>query len=226
MNQLPGIEVVPKAIVFDMDGLLIDSEPMYVNAERTLIERRGDEFSQEVRMRIVGMRATDVAATFYAHFGWQEPLADVQAEFLELLHHAIDSNVVPKPGAETLLGFAREQVIPTAIASSSPLTLIQHVVDTFGWQDYFQAHCSAELEEHGKPAPDVYLSAASSLQKETFQCLALEDSPRGARAAVAAGMTCFAVPDASHASASDFAGITPHIYQSLTSVQTQLEQLA
>ncbi|MBZ0287226.1 MAG: HAD-IA family hydrolase, partial [Anaerolineae bacterium] len=111
-----------------------------------------------------------------------------------------------------------EQAIPTAIASSSPKAIIDAILKAQGWDTLFSVRCSAEDEARGKPAPDVYLRAAERLGINPGDCLALEDSPNGARAAVAAGMTCYAVPDTKHISSHAFDGITPHVFRSLHEV--------
>jgi beta-phosphoglucomutase-like phosphatase (HAD superfamily) len=102
------------------------------------------------------------------------------------------------------------------------MSIIEAVIDSQGWHTLIPQRCSAEGVARGKPAPDVYLLAAQTLKLAPGDCLALEDSVNGARAAVAAGMTCFAVPDPSHVAASAFAGVTPHIFDNLDSVLAHL----
>jgi beta-phosphoglucomutase-like phosphatase (HAD superfamily) len=91
--------------------------------------------------------------------------------------------------------------------------IIEAIVDNAGWGSLFSIRCSADDDASGKPAPDVYLRAARLLDVHPSDCLALEDSPNGARAAVAAGMTCYAVPDLSHTRRSAFDGITRHVFR-------------
>jgi HAD superfamily hydrolase (TIGR01509 family) len=137
---------------------------------------------------------------------------------LELVPHQVQ----PRPGARELVDYVTQHNIPRAIASSSPLEVIDAIVLSQGWGDILQIRCSADHEQHGKPAPDVYLRAAEKLNFPPSDCLALEDSPTGARAAVAAGMVCFAVPDPSHTHVDAFEGITPYVFDSLHAVRAAL----
>ena len=130
----------------------------------------------------------------------------------------IPSVVVPMPGVHELIAHVRQLGLPRALASSSPIAVIDAVVDAMGWSDFFTTRVSGDQVAKGKPEPDVYLEAARLIGVPPERCLALEDSRNGARAAVAAGMTCFAVPDQSHGHPDDFDGITPHRFTSLHEV--------
>jgi HAD superfamily hydrolase (TIGR01509 family) len=211
------------AVVFDMDGLLVDTEPTWVVAETDLIEARGDVFDSAVRERIIGLRLSDSVPVFREHYGWNEPVEDLTAELLRRILGLAARETRPQPGAHDLLAYLYGEGVPLAIASSSPLLLIETVLEAMEWEAYFPVRCTAENEEHGKPAPDVYLRAAEKLGVSPDRCLALEDSTTGARAAVAAGMTCYAVPDPSHtADPAAFDGITPHVFGSLHAVLATL----
>jgi beta-phosphoglucomutase-like phosphatase (HAD superfamily) len=139
---------------------------------------------------------------------------DVTNRMLTLIPHKVHA----QPGAKVLVSYVARHNIPCAIASSSPPNIIDAMVQAQNWEQVFTVRCSAESEAHGKPAPDVYLTAARQLGIDPARCLALEDSPNGARAAVAAGMTCYTVPDPSHSSPAAFAGITPHVFSDLHAV--------
>ncbi len=132
----------------------------------------------------------------------------------------------PMPGAIEMIQYVVEQGIPTAIASSSPGIIIESVVSSQGWDKFIPVRCSAEHLLAGKPEPHVYLEAAKALDIAPMNCLALEDSPIGARAAVAAGMTCYAVPDLSHTRVEAFAGVTEHVFDTLHHVLERLTQVA
>jgi HAD superfamily hydrolase (TIGR01509 family) len=121
-----------------------------------------------------------------------------------------------------MVAYVMEQHIPCAIASSSSRVVIDATLRQQGWDSLFAIRCSAEDELHGKPAPDVYLRAAERLGIAPQECLALEDSLTGAKAAVAAGMVCYAVPDLTHTTAEAFAGVTPYIFGSLLEVLENL----
>ena len=130
----------------------------------------------------------------------------------------IPQHVVAQPGAQEVIDYVMAAGIPHCIASSSSMPIIDATLASQGWDNLFEIRCTAADEPHGKPAPDVYLTAARRLGIDPRDCLALEDSPNGARAAVAAGMTCYAVPDRSHSEPEAFAGITPHVFDSLHQV--------
>lgn len=102
------------------------------------------------------------------------------------------------------------------------MSIIDVTLGSQGWDEVFAVRCSAEDDKRGKPAPDVYLRTAHTLGIEPSACLALEDSPTGARAAVAAGMTCYAVPDPVHTDPDAFKDVTPHIFSDLNAVLERL----
>lgn len=206
----------PTAVVFDMDGLLVDTNPIWREAERGLIESRGHPFSSEVRQQIMGLRMRDIVARFKEIYDLQDPVEQLRQELAQRLSQLVLEGVTPQPGAHELLAYLQQRDIPLALASSSPPTLIDGALETNGWDQVFLHRCSAEDEAHGKPAPDVYLRAAERLGVAPAECLALEDTPTGARAAVAAGMVCYAV--SATQAPSRFAGVTEHHYTTLYEV--------
>jgi mannitol-1-/sugar-/sorbitol-6-/2-deoxyglucose-6-phosphatase len=207
-----------KAIIFDMDGLLVDSESVWFVAEEALIAQRGFNYTAEAREQIVGLRMDEFMVKLRDIYELQEPVDALCDELVDRLMAVIDTEIKPQPGAHELVDYVVRQNIPRAIASSSPIEVIDATLATQGWQDAFTILCTADDEEYGKPAPDVYLTAARQLGIDPVHCLALEDSPNGARAAIAAGMTCYAVPDRSHTKGVAFNGITPYVFDSLHEV--------
>lgn len=212
----------PRAIIFDMDGLLVDSERIWHLAEDEVFSSRGLEYTDELRAGIIGMRMDEFMKKLREHFGLREPLEALTAEVNANMLRLIPSMVKPQPGAPEMIAFAQARAWPLAIASSSPMAIIEATVRSQGWQDVIKLRCSADDVPRGKPAPDVYLQAARLLGVAPEHCLALEDSATGARAAVAAGMTCFAVPDRSHSQAADLAEVTPHVFPDLHAVRARL----
>lgn len=207
-----------EAIIFDMDGLLVDSETVWFRAEADVIEARGFKYTQEVREKLIGMRMDEFAVILVDHYQMDEPVERLVDEMNEAMLRLIPQLVKPQPGAPELIDFAQAQGWPVAIASSSPVAIIEAIVESQGWGDAFRVRCSADDVARGKPAPDVYLAAAKALNVPPTKCLALEDSPNGARAAIAAGMTCYGVPDTTHKGQPIFDGITPHVFDSLHDV--------
>ncbi len=211
-----------KAIIFDMDGLLVDSEPIWEQAENRMLAARGKTLDPKLRQRLVGTRMDEFLGTIRDELGIEDTVAVMDTEVTDHMIELIPIQVTVKPGAQELVEFVAKQKIPRAIASSSALSIIDTVVRHYGWQDIFTTRVSAAEVPFGKPAPDVYLEAAFRLDIAPEDCLALEDSLNGARAAVAAGMTCYAVPDSMHSSRQSFEGITEHVFESLHEVLSAL----
>ncbi|RMF82110.1 MAG: HAD family phosphatase [Chloroflexi bacterium] len=213
----------PKAIIFDMDGLLVDSEPVWAIAEEALLKSYGKQYDEDIQKQLIGLGTKEFLTRMAAAYGIDAPFETLRADVIRRMQVLIPQHVVPQPGAVELIKHTSQRGIPRAIASSSPMPVIEAVLSSLAWCDIFATRCSGEEVEHSKPAPDVYLLAAQRLGVAPSDCLALEDSPTGARAAVAAGMTCYAVPDLSHSTMSDFAEITPHVFASLHDVLNVLE---
>jgi HAD superfamily hydrolase (TIGR01509 family) len=208
----------PRAVIFDMDGLLVDSEPVWAIAEDAMLEERGRKPDPSLRVQIIGLRTYEFMTQLGVLYSLEESVDSLMLDLSARMLKLIPEKVVPRPGAPELVDFVFQQNLPRAIASSSPQPIIDAVVTSQKWEHVFTLRCSADDEVHGKPAPDVYLKAAARLGVHPSDCLALEDSPNGARAAVAAGMVCYAVPDPSHSGMDAFDGITPHVFDSLYSV--------
>lgn len=212
-----------QAVIFDMDGLLVDSERIWYEVEDEMITDRGHVYTAEVRESVVGTRLDEFIPYLRNHYGFKESVEELIDELTNRLLVRIAEDVAAQPGAVEMIDYVRQSGIPHAIASSSPMSVINATLEAQGWGDLFPVRCTADDEPRGKPAPDVYLAAARRLAVDPTACLALEDSPNGSRAAVAAGMTCYAVPDLSHSSISDFADITPHVFASLHDVLAVLK---
>jgi len=207
-----------EAIVFDMDGLLVDSEPVWQRAEHALVREHGATPDEAFHREITGVGILEWGEATRAHYGLAASAGALREGLLEGMLRLIPQLVRPQPGAQELVEWVAARALPRAIASSSHLNLIEATVEAVGWREQLAVRCSAEEVPRGKPAPDVYLLAAERLGVDPARCLALEDSPTGARAALAAGMTCWAVPDPAHTSAEAFAGVTPHVHADLHTV--------
>lgn len=207
------------AIIFDMDGLLVDSETVWAEAELRLLGARGKTYDDtHPRDELIGLRIDEFLDKLCATFNIDESPKSLYDELVEDMLQLIPERVMTKPGAPEMLEYLQLRNIPCAIASSSPQSIIEAVVAAQGWGDVLPVRVSAEAVARGKPAPDVYLEAARRLGVSPARALALEDSPNGARAAVAAGMTCYAVPDLFHSPVTAFDGITPYVFDSLHTV--------
>lgn len=214
----------PKAIIFDMDGLLVDSERIWYIAEDQFIQSFGHVYTPEARAAIIGMRVDEFLAKLKDIYQLEPSVEALSDDLHDRILHLIPLEVKAQPGAHEIIEYVTRNNIPHAIASSSSMRVINTTLESQGWGEIFKIRCTADDDLNGKPAPDVYLRAAKTLGIDPKDCLALEDSPNGARAAVAAGMTCFAVPDKSHSTPEAFKGITPHVFNSLHDVLERLQQ--
>lgn len=177
-----------------MDGLLADSEPLHYQAMNRVFQSYGKHFTKEDNINLYyGLpdleAARDMVARFNLPLSAGELVLQKEKEGEKLL-----TRVKPMPGLLELLQKLKAAGIKMAIASSSKLATIKVVVNAVGVAGYFQFLSSVDRVENGKPAPDVYLLAAKRLGVAPEDCLVLEDSPAGVLAAVAAGMTVFAIP--------------------------------
>lgn len=214
-----------KAIIFDMDGLLVESESVWAVAESDLLDVRGLALTQEKREQLVGLRLDEFMVKLCQIYPTlQESPVALGQELTERMLQYIPTRVHAQPGAHELVRWVAEQQLPRAIASSSPLSIIDATMEAMGWSEIFTLRCTADDDARGKPAPDVYLRAAKLLGVDPADCLTLEDSPNGSRAAVAAGMTCYAVPDRTHTRPDVLRTITPYVFDSLHDVLTTLKQ--
>jgi HAD superfamily hydrolase (TIGR01509 family) len=183
-----------KACVFDMDGVLIDTEPVWRQVELDVFARVGVTLTDEQLRDTWGMRIEEVVDHWYQVRPWNgiRPHA-VQREIVREMVEYVRQQGVPMAGALEAIDTARTIGFRIAIASSSSRELIDAVVDRLGIGALVDALCTADDEDRGKPDPGVYLSAAQALDVVPAQCVAIEDSPVGVSAAVAAGMRCIGV---------------------------------
>jgi len=185
-----------RAVLFDMDGLLIDSEPLWHEAEIYGFALAGLQLTPEQCLETTGLRVDEVVKFRYAQSAWAAPSQDtVAAAIVERVVELVHAKGALKPGVTEALALARAAGLRIALASSSPYVIIDAVLDTFGLRPAFEVVHSAEEETRGKPEPDVYLTTARKLGVTPAECLAVEDSPNGVLAARAAGMRCIAIPE-------------------------------
>lgn len=213
-----------QAVIFDMDGLLVDSEIVWHKAEYDMFTALGVNYTDEARSLGVGLRVDEFIKVLHDHFGLTQPVQQLIDDLNQMMVDRIPHEVQPKTGAIELLTFLKENNIPMAVASNSSAAIIKTTMDSQGWNTLLPIQCTADDEKAGKPAPDVYLTAARRLGVDPTQSIGVEDSPRGARGVVNAGMTCLAVPDLSHTSPAAFAEITPQVFTDLHAVLAWLTE--
>lgn len=186
-----------EAVIFDMDGLLIDSEPFWLEAQREMLPMVGIRMTEDMWKETLGIRNKEVTELLYAKQPWDLNRISLEELDDKIAEHVIDSiyrKGKAMEGVGELLSFFREQNVKTALASSSDFRVIDAVIDKLNLQDSFEVVHSAETEDYGKPHPAVYLTTAKKLGVAPLNCLAIEDSLNGLISAKAARMKCVVVP--------------------------------
>lgn len=189
-----------RAAIFDLDGLLIDSEPLWQQAEIEEFGRLGLELTPEEAQETLGIRSDQVVRIRHGQIGWNlehDPLEAVEARIVSRVRDLVLKCGEAMEGAHRAIEFCDAKGLRLAVASSSRLVIIEAALKKLGVRDRFEVVHSAESEPVGKPDPGVYLTTAGMLGVEPFECVALEDSPAGLAAAKAAGMQCIVVPERS-----------------------------
>jgi sugar-phosphatase len=185
-----------KAAILDMDGLLIDSEPLWRRAEREVFATVGLALTDSDCRRTTGLRADEVVRFWFDRHQWQGPGCDeVHDRLLGRVTELIRTEGRAMAGVHNALACVQSAGLRLALASSSPAELIDVVLETLGFEGVFEVVCSGADEEHGKPDPAVYLTTLSKLGVPAGDCIAFEDSVAGVQAAKAAGILAIAVPD-------------------------------
>jgi HAD superfamily hydrolase (TIGR01509 family) len=217
------------AVVFDLDGVIIDSEELWDDVREGFARERGGRWSAEAQADMMGMSSTEWSRYLHDVVGLSEPpeqinrevvsrMLDRYSERLPLIDGAVDA--VKRLAAHWPLG----------VASSSNRELIDRVLEVSGLAPYFKATVSSEEVERGKPAPDVYLEAARRLGVEPSRSVAIEDSASGIRSAHAAGMHVVAIPNHAFPPPADVLGLADVVLESIDGLRpktiTEVERLS
>ena len=182
-----------EAVVFDLDGILTDSEPVWEAVRRDFVSERGGKWQPDTQRRLMGMSTSEWARYLSNELGVGMPPDEVAQEVVRRMAERYSVELPLLPGAvDTVQRLARRWRL--GLASSSPTKLIDVVLGRAGLTEYFTVAISTEEVADGKPAPDVYLAVAARLAVPPDQCAAIEDSSNGLRAARAAGMRVVAIP--------------------------------
>jgi HAD superfamily hydrolase (TIGR01509 family) len=186
---------LPAAVVFDNDGLLLDTESVWTRAEQDLFERRGAEFTPADKRELVGTSAEIAGAVLERRLGEPGRAAALIEELNALVVAELEHGVEAMIGARELLGALRRRGTPIGLVSNSPLVFVRRSLQLAGFEEHFDVVLSAHEVAAPKPAPDPYLEACRRLGVEPGPAVvALEDSPTGVAAARAAGLTVIGVP--------------------------------
>ena len=192
------------AVIFDMDGLLLDTETLWHDAEVELFRRHGGEFTWDDKMAVIGTSYEHTAVYFADRLGLPRERGEgLVSEMLDLMHALVRQTVDARPGAVELVARLRNlDGMALALASNSPRYLVDEALATAGMADVFEVIVTSDDVEHAKPAPDIYRLACKRLGVEPADAIALEDSASGIAAAKAAGLTVIGVPQFAETDAS------------------------
>jgi HAD superfamily hydrolase (TIGR01509 family) len=186
---------LPDAVVFDNDGLLLDTESVWTRAEQDLFRRRGKEFTPADKRELVGTSAAIAGGVLEGRLGEPGRAGELIEELNVLVVAELEHGVEAMLGARDLLQALTQRGTPIGLVSNSPIAFVRRSLELAGFEEHFDVVLSAHEVEAPKPAPDPYLEACRRLGVEAGPAVvALEDSPTGVAAARAAGLTVIGVP--------------------------------
>ena len=203
-----------QAVVFDLDGVLLDSEQVWDEVREALARERGGRWSDRAQQDMMGMSSPEWSRYMHEVVGLPESPEEINDEVVRQMLERYRERLPLLPGAvEAVRRLAARW--PLGLASSSNRPLIDAFLEAAGLEDAFAATVSSEEVSGGKPAPDVFLEAARRLGVEPTACAAIEDSANGLRAAAAAGMLVIAIPNAHYPPAPDALALAARVLRSL-----------
>jgi sugar-phosphatase len=186
-----------KLVIFDMDGLLIDSEPYWKIAEKEVFGKLGLNLTDDLLRQVMGFRLSEVVQYWYHYQPWPEPnFEQTEKDVLDCVKQLIQQHADAMPGVYEVLTHCKQNNLKIALASSSAMELIDVVINKLNIRHFFDVVWSAQYEEYGKPHPAIFLSVAKQLNIEPKHCVVFEDAINGVIAAKSARMHCIAIPEA------------------------------
>jgi HAD superfamily hydrolase (TIGR01509 family) len=217
---------VIEGVVFDLDGVLLDTEELWDEARRRVGEERGGRWRDDAQQAMMGMSSKEWSKYMHDVIGVPDPPDQIDAEVVRRLEELYRERLPLIPGALDAVRRIGARW-PLAIASSSNKPLIELFLDLTGTGELFRATVSSEEVERGKPAPDVYLEATRRLGVGPTTCAAIEDSENGIRSAAAAGMKVIAIPNPVFPPGDEALSLAALVLGSLEKLQPELfESLA
>ena len=213
--------MTPVAVVFDLDGVLLDSEQLWDEAKHALVDEAGGTWRDEAPEAMMGMSSPEWTRYLRDELGVAMELDAINRDVIERMEGFYRSGLPLLPGAEDAVR-ALEARWPLAVASSSNRELIDLFLELSGFGDAFRVTVSSEEVARGKPSPDVYLEAASRLGADPARSVAIEDSSNGIRAGHAAGMAVIAVPNPHYPPAEDALALAAHTVDGVGGISPEL----
>ncbi|MEQ8210513.1 MAG: HAD family phosphatase [Lacipirellulaceae bacterium] len=195
-----------KAVTFDLDGLMFNTEDIYQQVGTTICERRGKAFPEDLRNQMMGRKSTDALQLMIDYHSFEDSTDELAVESAEVFGSLLPGRLQPMTGLLDLLEALEQANVPKGIATSSGKAFVDHIMSLMNIRERFTFILTAENIEHGKPAPDVYLLAAEKHDVLPEEMLVLEDSEIGCRAGVAARAFTVAVPS-EHSNTHSFEGV-------------------
>lgn len=185
-----------KSVIFDMDGVLFDTERLCLESWLAVSKRQGIEDMAEFFPKCIGRNGPDTRALVLEHYGADFPYEEFCKEASVQFHRLVEQNGLPvKKGVHEILNFLKQENWAVGLASSTAYKSVTAHLEQAGLRDCFSVIVTGDMVEHSKPQPDIYLMACDRLGKQPDRCYAIEDSPNGIRAAYRAGMKPIMVPD-------------------------------
>lgn len=202
-----------RAVVFDLDGLMFNTEEIFDRTGRELMRRRGGDMTQALRSQMMGRRPHEAFAIMIEMMELTDSVEALMDESQQIFIAELETHLAPMPGLYEVLEAIDRRSLPKAVATSSPRDYMEGILQRFELLERFALTLTAEDVTHGKPHPEIYLQAARRLGVEPAEVLVFEDSEAGTHSAAAAGAVVVSVPH-DHSRTHDFSPAT-HIADSL-----------
>lgn len=213
-----------RSVIFDMDGVIFDSETLVFETWKETAERHGIDGVENVCYQCLGLNAQAAKAVFLEHYGADFPYDCYKKEMAELFHQrAAEGGLALKPGIRELLVDLREQKIRTAVASSTRSDIVRKQLQDGGLLSLFDAVIGGDMAEKSKPEPDIFLKACEALSVAPCEAWIIEDSYNGIRAAAKAGAVTVMVPDKA-APTEEMEQLATYIFPSLHEVKAEIRK--
>lgn len=219
----PNKHEVYSAVIFDMDGVLIDSEPLWKIAMEEVFRSVGCKLTRQDFQKTVGLRIDEVVRYWHGVAQWDGPgPAAVEGMIVARMDELIRQEGEPLPGVVETISYLHERGVKVGLATSSYTSLIRAVLETIDLNGHFHATRSAEHEDFGKPHPAVYLSVAEQLAVLPHHCLVVEDSLNGIISGKAARMKVACIPEKTHYPEPRL-GLADYMYESMHDLLNDLK---